>query len=133
MKTMKPVVHFEIPVDDGERAKKFYSSVFEWELPEMPFQDHVYTFAITTPIDENNMYEEKGAINGGIFKRDKDLQNPIITIGVPSIDEFVIKIEAAGGKIVVPKGEVLNMGYYAYFKDSEGNVMGIWESMGIDK
>lgn len=130
---MKPVVHFEIPVDERERAVKFYSSVFEWSIQEMPFQDDVYTFAITTPVDEHNMYEEKGAINGGLFKRDKDLQNPVITIGVPSIDEFVKKIEAAGGKIIVPKGEVPDMGYYAYFRDTEGNIMGMWENMMKDK
>ncbi len=129
MSNMKPVVHFEIPVDERERAKKFYSSVFEWSLEEMPFQDDVYTFAITTPVDENYMNKEKGAINGGMFKRDNDLNNPVITIGVPSIDEYVKKIEAAGGKVIVPKGEVPDMGYYAYFKDTEGNVMGIWENM----
>ena len=129
MSTMKPVVHFEIPVDERDRAKKFYSSVFEWSMQEMPFQDDVYIFAITSPVDENYMLQEKGAINGGMFKRDGDLKNPIITIGVSSIDEFVEKIEAAGGKIIVPKGEVPDMGYYAYFKDTEGNIMGIWENM----
>jgi uncharacterized protein len=41
----------------------------------------------------------------------------------------VKKIEAEGGKVIVPKGEVPDMGYYAYFKDTEGNVMGLWESM----
>jgi uncharacterized protein len=129
MNSMKPVVHFEIPMDDSERAKKFYASVFDWRLEDMPFQDDVYTFAITTPIDENNMNTETGAINGGMIKRDRDLKNPVITIGVPSIDEYVKKIEAEGGKVIVPKGEVPDMGYYAYFKDTEGNVMGLWESM----
>jgi predicted enzyme related to lactoylglutathione lyase len=57
------------------------------------------------------------------------LPNPIIVISVPSIDEHIPKIEAAGGKLVVPKGEVPEMGYYAYFKDSEGNLMGLWEDI----
>jgi len=126
---MKPVVHFEIPIDKQERAKKFYSSVFEWSLQDMPFQDDVYIFAITSPVDDNYTHKEKGAINGGIFKRSKDIQNPVITIGVPSIDEFVEKIETAGGKVVVPKGEVPDMGFYAYFKDTEGNLLGLWETM----
>lgn len=129
MSKMKPVVHFEIPIDEQERAKKFYSSVFEWDLQEMPFQDDVYIFATTSPVDENYMHKEKGAINGGIFKRSKELPNPIITIGVPSIDDFAEKIESAGGKVIVPKGEVPDMGYYAYFKDTEGNILGIWENM----
>jgi len=130
---MKPVVHFEIPVEENARAKKFYSSVFDWSFEEMPYQDDVYTFAITTPVDEDYKNKETGAINGGMFKRDGDLKNPVITIGVPSIDEYVQKIEAAGGKVIVPKGEVPDMGYYAYFKDTEGNVMGIWENMNKDK
>lgn len=126
---MKPVVHFEIPVDEQNRAKSFYKSVFEWDLQEMPGGDEVYTFAITSPVDENYKHKEKGAINGGIFQRNEDIQHPVITIGVSSIDLFMKKIEAAGGEVVVPKGEVPEMGYYAYFKDTEGNLMGLWESM----
>lgn len=126
---MKPVVHFEIPVDEQNRAKSFYKSVFEWDLQEMPGGDEVYTFAITSPVDENYEHKEKGAINGGIFQRNEDIQHPVITIGVSSIDLFMKKIEAAGGEVVVPKGEVPEMGYYAYFKDTEGNLMGLWESM----
>ena len=130
---MRPVVHFEIPVEEQERARKFYSSVFDWGFDEMPYEGDVYTFAITSPVDENFEYKEKGAINGGMFKRYDDLKNPVITIGVPSIDEYIKKIEASGGKVIVPKGEVPDMGYYAYFKDTEGNVMGIWENMSKDK
>lgn len=126
---MNKVVHFEIPSDDRERAKKFYSSVFDWDVQDMPFQDDVYTFATTSPVDENFMHKEKGAINGAIYKRDEVLSNPIITIDVPSIDDFSKKIEAAGGKMVVAKGEVPDMGYYAYFHDSEGNLMGLWENL----
>jgi hypothetical protein len=53
----------------------------------------------------------------------------VITIGVDSIDQHVPRIEAAGGTLVVPKGEVPEMGYYAYFTDTEGNLMGLWETM----
>lgn len=131
MNKMQPVVHFEIPVDDHKRAKTFYSSVFGWDLQEMPGGDEPYTFAITSPIDDNYEHKEKGAINGGIFQRIKEIPNPVITIGVSSIDEFIKKIEHAGCKVVVPKGEVPDMGYYAYFKDTEGNLMGLWESMSV--
>jgi uncharacterized protein len=109
MKTMRPVVHFEIPVDEHGRAKTFYSSVFAWDLQEMPVDEDVYVLATTSPVDENYMHTEKGAINGGIFKRSPELQHPIITIDVSSIDEFLKKIEAAGGEVVVPKGEVPEM------------------------
>ena len=126
---MDKVVHFEIPSDDKERAKKFYSSVFSWDIMEMPFQDDVYTSAITSPLDENYMHKEKGAINGAIINRDEFISGPVITISVESIEGYTKKIEAAGGKLVVPKGEVPDMGYYAYFKDTEGNILGLWENL----
>ena len=126
---MNKVIHFEIPSDDRDRVKQFYGEVFGWDLQDQPFGEEVYTIAVTSPIDENYMHTEKGAINGGIFQRTSELPTPIITISVPSIDEHVKKIEAAGGKLVTPKGEVPEMGYYAYFKDSEGNLMGLWEDI----
>ena len=128
--TMNPVVHFEIPSDDRDRATSFYASVFEWDIEETPFEDDVYTSVITSPIDENYMHTERGAINGAIIERNGPPTAPIITIEVPSIDVHVDNIEEAGGSIVVPKGEVPEMGYYAYFEDTEGNVIGLWESMG---
>jgi uncharacterized protein len=126
---MNKVVHFEIPADDRDRVKKFYSEAFDWDLQDQAFGEDVYTMAITSPLDENYMHKEKGAINGGIYTRTSELPNPIIVISVPYIDEHIPKIEAAGGKLVVPKGEVPEMGYYAYFKDSEGNLMGLWEDI----
>jgi len=126
---MNKVVHFEIPADNRDRAKQFYASVFEWGLHDTPMGDDVYTSVITSPIDDNYMHKEKGAINGGIFKRDASLPTPVITINVPSIDEHAGKIEAAGGQMVVGKGEVPGMGYYAYFKDTEGNILGLWENI----
>jgi uncharacterized protein len=128
---MNKVVHFEIPTDDHPRAKQFYADVFGWQLQDMAAGPEVYTFAITSPVDAQFQHAESGAINGGMFQRNPDLpvSNPVITIGVDSIDAHVGKIEAAGGSLVVPKGEVPEMGWYAYFKDTEGNLMGLWENM----
>jgi uncharacterized protein len=125
---MNKVVHFEIPSDDRARAKKFYGEVFGWSLQDMPVGEDVYTIAITSPVDEKFMHKESGAINGGIFQKSTEVPTPVITIDVESIDEHAKKIEAAGGKLVVPKAEVPEMGFYAYFKDSEGNLMGLWET-----
>jgi uncharacterized protein len=131
---MNKVVHFEIPTEDHPRAKQFYGEVFGWQLQDMPVGTDVYTMAITSPVDEQFMHRESGAINGGMFKRNPELPvtSPVITIGVDSIDDHVPRIEAAGGSLVVPKGEVPEMGYYAYFKDTEGNLMGLWETMRND-
>jgi len=128
---MNKVVHFEIPVDDLARAKRFYSTIFGWEIIDWPMPGGVtYTGVRTVPIDEKTFIpKEPGAINGGMTKRSKEVPAPIITISVSSIDEYVKKIEAAGGKAVMPKGEVPDMGFYAYVADSEGNVIGLWEDL----
>jgi predicted enzyme related to lactoylglutathione lyase len=128
---MDKVVHFEIPVDDETRAKEFYGSIFEWDLESADMGGGVtYTTAMTVPVDENMLAKEPGAINGGIMKRTADTPTPVITIQVGSIDEALKKIEAGGGSTIQPRTEIPNMGAFGYFKDSEGNTMGLWETFG---
>ncbi len=122
---MKKVCHFEIPVDDMARAKKFYA-IFGWHMEEFPGMD--YVGVRTTSVDEQQRPKEVGSINGGIMKRSKEAPAPVFAIEVPSIDEYVKKAVAAGGKVVKPKWQIGEMGYYAYVKDTEGNVLGLWES-----
>src|SRR5437762_3159941 len=123
---MKKVVHFEIPADDVERAKKFYS-IFDWQLQDWPMADgSVYVGARTVEVDEKTyMPKEPGAINGGIVKRDQYVTTPQVTISVPSIDEYLEKVKTAGGKVVKEKVEIGGMGFYAYVNDSEGNLLGL--------
>ncbi|MGD0330966.1 MAG: VOC family protein [Nitrososphaeria archaeon] len=125
---MDKVVHFEIPAEDVKRAKKFYESVFGWQTNDIPEMD--YTMLITSPTDERNMPKEKGAINGGMMKRSDKVKSPLVTISVSDIDDAVKKLEKAGGKLVLPKVKVEKMGFSAYFKDTEGNVVGLWQNLG---
>jgi uncharacterized protein len=128
---MDKVVHFEIPVDDTARAKEFYGSIFDWDLSDSDMGGGmVYTTAGTVATDENMRPTEPGAINGGIMKRTSDTPTPVITIQVDSIDEALKKIEAGGGSTVQPRTEIPDMGAFGYFKDSEGNTMGLWENFG---
>lgn len=128
---MNGIVHFEIPADDMERARKFYGGIFGWDLKDWPMPDgSVYIGARTTPInEETHLPIEPGAINGGIMKRTADVKAPVLAINVASIDETIAKIEAAGGKIVMPKVDMSGMGYYAYVTDLENNVIGLWEDV----
>jgi predicted enzyme related to lactoylglutathione lyase len=120
------VVHFEIPVDNLERAKKFYKSAFDWGMNPMPEME--YTLLGTVEVDEKTqMPKEAGAINGGMTQRDDTIKNPVITISVEDIDAAMKKIEGLGGKIVQGKMEVPNMGITAYFQDTEGNIMGLFQ------
>jgi len=125
---MDKVVHFEIPVDDRSRAKEFYASVFEWDVQDTDMGGgSAYTTAGTVASDERMQPKEAGAINGGLMDRTSDTPVPVITIGVDSIDDSLKKVEAGGGSTITPRTPIPNMGAFAYFKDSEGNVMGLWE------
>jgi hypothetical protein len=127
---MRKVVHFEIPADDIDRAKEFYGSIFGWQLQTMQMEGGDYTIVMTTPIDEKSQLPtEPGAINGGMFRRGgQSPSTPVITIDVDEIDQALKEIEAEGGSIVTPRTPIPGMGSFAYFKDPEGNVMGLWEA-----
>jgi uncharacterized protein len=120
-------VHFEIPVDDVERAKTFYGTVFDWQMQAFP--DMQYTLAMTTPVDEQTTRPTTpGAINGGLMNRSKETPSPVITIGVDSVEEALKKVEAEGGTVITPSTPIEGMGAFGYFKDPEGNVMGLFQS-----
>jgi len=124
---MRKVVHFEIPADDEGRAREFYRSVFDWQLQEMP--DMQYTLVRTTAVNEQTQLPtEPGAINGGLMKRSDATPAPVLTVDVESIDDSLKQIESAGGSTVTPRTEIPGMAAFAYFKDTEGNVVGLWET-----
>ncbi|MCL4353919.1 VOC family protein [Patescibacteria group bacterium] len=123
---MSKVVHFEIPADDIERAQNFYHDVFGWKINEMPKMK--YTIVHTGPLDEQNMPKESGFINGGLMERRDEFQHPVITIDVDDIEEALEKITSKGGEVVMKKMEVGDMGWTAYFRDSEGNMIGLWQN-----
>jgi len=122
---MDKVVHFEIPYDDKQRAFRFYSEIFGWKLLDIPEMEYTIVHAAET--DENNMVVDTGAINGGLFHRSDDAKQPMIVIGVRSIDETIEKVIAAGGRVVMPKQPIPN-GSYARVADCEGNIIGLADS-----
>jgi len=128
---MGKVVHFEIPADDLDRARTFYGKVFGWRIDTMPMPGGgEYTGLTTTAVDEKTMTPtEPGAINGGMMQRDAATPAPVITIDVEDIDAALADIAASGGSTVTPRTAIPGMGAFGYFKDSEGNVMGLWETV----
>jgi predicted enzyme related to lactoylglutathione lyase len=122
---MSAVVHFEIPADDQARARDFYGAAFDWRLDVLP--ELQYTNVLTTPVDEQTQQpREPGAINGGMFERTGDLAHPIITVDVDDIDAALERISSLGGSVVQSKTAIPGMGYFGYFRDTEGNVLGLW-------
>ena len=123
---MNKVVHFEIPAEDMKRAQDFYHEVFDWEINELP--EMKYTIVQTGPLNEKRMPKESGFINGGLMEKQNEFQYPVVTIDVEDIEEAGKKIADHGGEMIKDKMEVGDMGWAAYFRDSEGNLIGLWQS-----
>lgn len=111
---MPSIVHFEIPAEDLQRAKNFYSKLFGWKIEGMQGMDYM-------------MIDTYGAPGGGMMKRVHPDQQITDYIGVPSVDEYAAKVEMLGGKVMVPKKAVPGMGYFVICMDTENNSFGIWE------
>jgi predicted enzyme related to lactoylglutathione lyase len=120
------VVHFEIPYDDGDRARGFYREAFGWQLQSMPGMG--YTLVSSGPSDDTGP-TEPGFINGGMMSRDDSPSAaPILVIDVDSIDDTLDRIGRLGGKTLRAREPVGDMGFAAYLADPEGNVIGLWET-----
>jgi predicted enzyme related to lactoylglutathione lyase len=122
------VVHFEIPFDDGDRARAFYKEAFGWQVQEMP--DMGYTMVMSGPSGDAGP-TEAGFINGGMMARaGSPARGPVLTVDVESIDVALERIGELGGSTVVGRTPVGDMGFTAYVTDTEGNVVGLWETAG---
>lgn len=120
------VVHFEIPTDNMDRAREFYREAFGWKLEPVP--EMSYTMVTTAETDDEGMLKEPGAINGGMFPREESMTAPTVVINVDSIDQTLERVRTLGGQVVRERTPVADMGFSAYFRDPEGNVVGLWET-----
>lgn len=117
--SMSRVVHFEISAENPESLIKFYERVFDWKI--MKWEGPVEYWLITTG------KADAPGIDGGLSRRTEGEPSIVNTIDVSSVDEFTTKVESNGGTVVTPKHAVPGVGYFAYFKDPEGNVFGMME------
>ena len=128
---MNPVVHFEMPYEDKDRAADFYTKAFGWETKKLGPEMGEYILAATTELDEVTKFpKEPGRINGGLFKKTKDNQYPSVVIGVDDIREAMKKVEEAGGKILGGQApgepdDIPGVGLFISFIDTEGNRVGV--------
>jgi len=112
---MSRPTHFEIPVDDPDRAEAFYRDVFGWSFQRFEGAPHYYGMATTG--------EENPGINGALYQRNPD-SGTVLTMSVDSIEAATAAIVEKGGKVVTEKTAVPNMGWFAVFEDTEGNRIG---------
>ena len=113
---MPRVVHFEIYADEVGRATKFYSDVFGWQVHKWDGPED-YWLVFTGA-------EGEPGIDGAIMGRPQPGATGMNFIDVDSVDEFIAKIQANGGKLVRPKMAIPEVGYAAVCSDTEGNPVG---------
>lgn len=123
---MGRLVHFEIHVDDIERAKKFYGEVFGWSFQDWSEYAGMPYYGAVTGSDE-----EPG-INGALMQRqgpppeaNQAINGYSCTIGVEDYVAAEGKILENGGTVALPKYALPGMAWQGYYKDTEGNIFGI--------
>jgi hypothetical protein len=123
MKTMNPVVHFEMPAEDRKRMADFYTNVFGWQTQMMGEDMGNYVTVATTETDEKGRPKMPGAINGGFYPKTADMPNPVpsIVIAVDDIKESSKNVTKAGGKVLGEPVDIPGVGSYVSFIDTEGN------------
>ncbi len=116
---MPRVTHFELPVDDPARAANFYRSVFGWQINKWDGPEDYWL--VTT--GEGS----KPGIDGALTHRSEGFMSTVNTVEVDSVDESAAKIQANGGKILMPKAAIPGMGWLVYGQDTEGNRFGMMQ------
>jgi predicted enzyme related to lactoylglutathione lyase len=101
------IVHVEIPADDVERARAFYTQLFGWQFSNPPG------------------YEDYWAVD--MMERQAPGHGPTNYTQVESVDDYVAKVQQLGGKVIMPKSPVPGMGWFAHCQDTEGNVFALWQ------
>ena len=128
---MNRVVHFEIHAADPMRAIDFYTKIFGWKFA--PYGPPDSYWLITT----GESKPENTGINGGLVKRmgpnpDPKAPTPVIgypcTIDVVDLDKTAASIMANGGTLALAKNAIPGLAWLAYYKDTESNIFGIYQS-----
>jgi predicted enzyme related to lactoylglutathione lyase len=120
---MPKVVHFELPFDDAARANKFYADVFGWESSKFEGGPEEYY------LQQTGGNDEPYGIGGALIERAAALNRggTLVVLGVDDLDAYIGKVTAAGAEIVTPRTPIPGVGYFANFRDTEGNVVGMFQ------
>lgn len=131
---MNRVIHFEIHAADTGKMADFYRDVFGWEIQRWENPEVDYWMVMTGPDIVKGKVAEEPGINGGITGRKgppptggESVSSFVCTIHVPNVDEYVRRVQNAGGSLAVGKMPIPGMAWLAYCKDIEGNIFGLFE------
>ena len=120
------IIHFEIQAKNVESLKSFYENVLGWKIIKSSLPGMDYWLIHTVPTDEKGMLQHPG-VNGGLYTRTPEWSgvNQVNYISVENIDEYISKVTAAGGKILIAKQQIPSVGSIAVAADPEGNAFGL--------
>jgi len=119
---MNPVVYFEIPVLDLDRACDFYSKVFETTLTKEDVDGYQMAFFETS----DDSFGASGAlVVGDVYVPSH--QGCFLYFGVENIDETIARAVELGGSVLYPKKSNGDLGSVAEIQDSEGNRIALHE------
>lgn len=117
--TKHPIVHVEFAAKEPKAASEFYKGVFDWKIEHMPEMDY-YTFS-----DDPGPGGGFNLIDGETIH----VGDVLVYIQTDDIEATLKTIESHGGRMVQPKSEIPNMGWYAMFEDPSGNRVGLYQGM----
>lgn len=123
MAKYNPVVHFEMPYGDRDRAAKFYGQAFGWKMDKLGKEMGNYMTAQTAETGKDRMVKAPGTINGGFYPKESGAPvEPSVVIAVEDLEAAMKKVVAAGGKIISKAPEdIPGVGRWVSFRDTEGN------------
>lgn len=123
---MSRAVHFEVHASNPQKLIDFYSALFGWTFNKWDGGEYwmIHTGDETKP-----------GINGGLMPRRGDLPAPnaavnafVITVDVEDVDDCVARAKSRGGSVALPKMPIPGIGWLAYIKDPDGNIMGMMQA-----
>lgn len=120
MKSVNPVGWFDIYVSNLERAKKFYTTVFNTEFVDLPIEwgrQSLFPFDQGSPNISGALVEKTDRTNNG--------NNTVVYFETNDCTAEESRIEKAGGRIIKPKMSIGEFGYISLFIDTEGNTVGL--------
>ena len=113
------VVHVELSSNDLAASKKFYEKIFGWKFKKEMMGEGMEYWTFKAPSGPNGgMMKPMGGMPPGVM-------NYLL---VKSVDATLKKISAGGGKIVMPKQEIPEIGWFALFRDPGGVAMAIFQT-----
>ena len=112
------VVHVEIPAENADAAAKFYADLFGWKIQPVPEMNYV-------------MWEDGTGAGGGFpqVSEESPAGRVLVYIDSDDIEADLKKVTQLGGKVLYPKTEIPQMGWFGILEDPTGNALGLYTSM----